>query len=102
MTDTMTTNALTDVELNEANGGVESKRVGGAVSFIRNSRGDRVGNYNDGWIYYYPCSHCGTPMHAGSWMRAYCDPCDNSELNPDVVEWSGTEAELIAAAEKSY
>ena len=95
--------SISDAELGHVNGGAnDTTSIGGEYIVIRNGRQHQVGYSNGADIYYYPCSHCGVPMHAGAWGRCYCDPCDNAEWYPEEQRWKGWKDQLIAASEKSY
>ena len=52
-----------------------------------------------GELFYCPCPRCGKPMHSEIYaVKWFCDPCNYSEWRPNSITWSGTKAELAAAA----
>lgn len=79
---------LVDEDLAEANGGV--------------THHDKSADKYYMWIGYdnddkYLCPNCRRPVHIGSWLRYYCDPCnaswlDESRLVPSIA--SGTWKEI--------
>lgn len=101
MTDTNTNNALTDAELDQAAGG----ELGGSVmptvkdnGAVFNARGQKVGEWSFGKLYYQACGACGKPMHRGTLGFAYCDPCDSKYFASFTDVWHMSEDELKNAS----
>ena len=94
---------MADTELNQLNDPELDQVVGGAGSTDDYSLYDSKGREIGGWIChhtrigYWPCPKCKKPGHMGTFNYAYCDPCDYYwTLN--ATDWTGTEEQLIAAA----
>ena len=89
---------LNDTELKNVNGGVTPiAKIPIKLYDICNSRGNPVGfKRDDGTIVYWKCTHCNGPVHRNTFY--FCDKCDDWWLSRANYIWSGTEAELIAAA----
>lgn len=98
---------MADTELNQLNDPELEQVVGGADDAddckIYDSKGREIGSWvdNHARIGYWPCSKCGKPGHAGACGLHYCDPC-NKRWVSGTKDWTGTQAELIAAADANF
>lgn len=93
---------MKDQDLAKVSGGLVDPNSGHNIERVFSGWVTQVGMVDNwyGTLWYCPCPRCGKPMHSEIWApKWYCDPCDFSEFNPRQELWSGTEAELIAAAE---
>ena len=86
-------NALNDTQLQEAVGG--ASEVPNARK-IYDTKGRLIGYCRHNALYYWQCTHCGGPVHKNG--PFWCDKCDDWWISRAAHEWTGTEAELIAAA----
>ena len=96
--DELNINALDDADLKEVAGGANGEDPDVTVA-IRDAKGRQVGYRpckSSTQIYYWKCTHCGNPVHKST--QYYCDACDDWWFSRRNYLWSGTEAELIAAA----
>ena len=96
MTAKTNTNALNDTELQEVTAGGLGISASCVTNYVYDAKGRVVGYYKGGTLYYWKCSHCGNPIHHEGFY--FCDPCDDWWFSRSEYVWTGTEAELIAAA----
>ncbi len=92
---------LDEAELAAVGAGAVVDAGGGEEHALLNKSRAICGYYNyiTKDITYHPCPRCGRPMHSNWYnVKWYCDPCDYSEFLPKMSYWTGTQEELIAAA----
>lgn len=74
--------ALDDAELGEvAGGGVDTYCTTNGKYY--HYTGTQSGEYGFTAYGTYRCPNCNRPLHYGSWLRWYCDPCNASWFSTD-------------------
>lgn len=70
--------AVADADLAEVTGGY-------TICYDPNTNGYYHWRGSGGSDVKYLCPNCKRPVHFGSWLRFYCDPCNASWLDEDPL-----------------
>lgn len=73
---------VTEETLEQVSGGGAYGRTGGLSRVVcRDAKGNPThwnGTHEPSKVFYFVCPHCGRLLHQGTFLRMYCDPCDES------------------------